>query len=75
MPVRADLDDTQKIVSNNRTFFCSELIAKAYKTLRIYVSSRSCTTIYPKHFSSKKNLELTNASIGEELLITFDKNN
>ncbi|CAI2368613.1 unnamed protein product [Moneuplotes crassus] len=71
MPRESEVLDQNRIVDKNRTFFCSELIAKAYKTLGLLISTRSCTTIYPKHFSSKKNLELTNASLGEELRITF----
>jgi hypothetical protein len=30
-----------KVVNENRTFFCSELIAKAYKIFGIYNSKRS----------------------------------
>jgi len=72
MPRKSELLNEDRIVDKNRTFFCSELIAKAFKTLGIFISSRSWTTIYPKHFSSKKKLDLTNAMLGEELMIIFN---
>lgn len=70
----SEILDTDRVVKKGRTFFWSELVAKAYKTLGILVSSKSWTTIYPKHFSTKKNLGLTNASLGEELMISFPLN-
>ena len=43
----------EKLVRDDRTFFCSELVAKALKTLEIIENDdRSCTQFYPKHFSS-----------------------
>lgn len=72
MPRKSQTIESKKIVDENRTFFCSELIAKAFKTLGYFISTRSCTTIYPKHFSSKKDLGLTNSALGEELVISFD---
>lgn len=72
MPRKSQVNADNEIVEENRTFFCSELIAKAFKTLGFFISARSCTTIYPKHFSSKRDLGLTNSVLGEELDITFD---
>jgi len=60
-----------EIIDQNRTFFCSELIAKAYKWLGIFKSNISCARIYPKHFSSKntKKLKLEGAYLGIEKLV------
>ena len=39
-------------MNENRTFFCSELVAKAFKTLNIIENDdTSCTLFYPGHFS------------------------
>jgi hypothetical protein len=63
-------DDKNKMVSADRTFFCSELVAKAFKVLGIIENdSSSCANYYPKHFSKKgdKLLKLTkDTSIDEE---------
>jgi len=72
VPQNTEDPNNTAMIDDQRTFFCSELIAKCFKTLRLLITSRSCTTIYPKHFSSKKKLELTDAELGEELMITFD---
>ena len=47
-------------MDEERTFFCSELIAKAYKVLGVIEDcKRSCANYYPSSFSSKdQDLEL-----------------
>ena len=70
MPRQSQVVVGKKIVEENRTFFWSELIAKAFKTLGIFITNKSSAKIYPSHFSSRKRLELTNAVLGEELIIT-----
>ena len=41
-----------KFVNKDRTFFCSELVAKAYKTFGIIEDDdTSCTQFYPAHFT------------------------
>jgi hypothetical protein len=43
-----------KYIDEDRTFFCSELVAKAYKVLGIMVDDeKSCSAYYPSSFSSK----------------------
>ena len=38
----------------DRTFFCSELVAKAFKILGVIENDKtSCTRFYPKHFSEE----------------------
>ena len=70
MPRLSQVLSGENVVDDDRTFFCSELIAKAYKTLGFLISERSSAKFYPKHFSSKKDLQLTNAILGEELIIS-----
>ncbi len=43
-------------MEEDRTFFCSELIAKAYKVLGVIEDDdKSCAKFYPGCFSSKNN--------------------
>lgn len=43
-------------VDEDRTFFCSELVAKAYKILSVIEDDEtSCSCFYPADFSSKKS--------------------
>ena len=57
-----------------RKFFCSELIAKAYKQIGILESDKACHRFMPNNFSSSKELTLKNgANLGEELMIVFDE--
>ena len=38
----------------DRTFFCSELVAKAFKVIGVIQNDEtSCTRFYPKHFSTE----------------------
>jgi uncharacterized protein YycO len=55
----------RKYVEADRTFFCSELIAKAYKVLGIIEDDdRSCAKFYPSSFSSKQGeLKFTSPNI------------
>ena len=57
-------------IDPNRAFFCSELIAKAYKSLGI-VENRglACGKYYPYHFSKKGEGQLkflNNYKLGHE---------
>jgi len=45
-------DNSNQLVETNRTFFCSELLAKAFKILGIMEDDdTSCTQFYPQHFT------------------------
>ena len=63
-------------IDENRTFFCSELIAKAFKILKIILNdSTPCSRFFPHHFSQKgdKFLKLTSGtSLEDELQIIID---
>ena len=64
------------MIDEERTFFCSELVAKAFKVLGILENdSTSCSKFMPGHFASKGEgmLQLTEGtSIQEELHIIID---
>ncbi|CAK76637.1 unnamed protein product (macronuclear) [Paramecium tetraurelia] len=56
----------------NRTYFCSELIAKSYKTLGFLPKSVSSTQYWPGSFSQKNpKLKLEQAELSDEFLIDF----
>lgn len=63
--------DSNDLLDEDRSFFCSELVAKAFKCLRIIEDDdTSCTQFYPGTFSSKGDsfLKLTpGTSIESEL--------
>lgn len=52
-------------------FFCSELVASAYKALGLLPKSPKSSTYLPVHFSCKKELKLINCSLGQEFIIDF----
>lgn len=48
------VQDSKRLVEEDRTFFCSELLAKAFKILGVIEDDdTSCTQFYPHHFSSR----------------------
>jgi hypothetical protein len=56
---------------NENNFFCSELVASAYKYLGLLPRTIKSSTYLPVHFSSKKELEMTTAKLGQEYVIDF----
>ena len=47
-------NDNNEMIDENRTFFCSELVAKAFKVLGILKDNDiSCAKFFPSHFSAK----------------------
>lgn len=71
------LPEKVKIVNTDRTFFCSELVAKAFKTLGVIKDDdTSCTMFYPAHFSSSGESFLKlmpGISIEPEKVIQLDR--
>ena len=62
-------------IDSDRTFFCSELIAKAYKVLGVIDSEdvKPCSSYYPSTFSSKGEVKLSEqAALGNEMIISVD---
>jgi hypothetical protein len=63
-------------IDDDRTFFCSELVAKAFKVLNIITDDgRPCNYFYPQTFSStSQGLKLTKGiTVGPELNILLDQ--
>lgn len=65
-------------VDESRTFFCSELIAKAFKVLGVIEDDeKSCATFFPQSFSSKGGQALKmmpGMQLGPELNIVVKLN-
>lgn len=73
-----DVEEEDKlIIAEDRTFFCSELVAKAFKILKIIEDDdTSCTTFFPAHFGVKhdEKLKLTpGTSIESEMQIIVQR--
>ncbi|CAD8157666.1 unnamed protein product [Paramecium octaurelia] len=59
--------------SEKNTYFCSQLVAQAYKKTGILQTELSATQFWPGSFSNEKqDLELTNAKLSDEYLIGFN---
>ena len=61
--------DKNELVSSERTFFCSELVAKAFKVLGIIENDNlSSSKFFPVHFTKKndKMLKLTKGTTIDE---------
>jgi len=71
-----NVNDENELIESDRTFFCSELVAKAFKILGIIEDDDiSCTRFYPHNFSSKGDsmLKLTKGTtIGSEHQVIVD---
>lgn len=64
-------DETNHNLKNG--YFCSELVAAAYKSLDLLPSSPPSSKYLPGHFSANKSLPLQNHSkLGNEMLINFN---
>ena len=72
---RTSVNDSNDIPSD-RTFFCSELVAKSFKCLGVIENDeKSCSQYHPVHFSQPgdKVLKLTaGTSIDEEKMISIE---
>lgn len=56
----------------NRGFFCSELVACAYKFLNLLPKKKAATKYWPGSFSKEKKLPfIGNRKLGEQYLIDF----
>ena len=69
--VNNKMSNDRKLINEERTFFCSELVAKAFKILGIIENDGiSCSSYFPHHFSAigEKVLKYTeNTKVEEEL--------
>ena len=68
--------ETNQLISEERTFFCSELVAKAFKSLGVIADDdTSCAKYFPHHFSSRGDsaLKLTPGTVIEpEQMVLVD---
>lgn len=53
-------------------FFCSELVASAYKAMGIFPSTLKSSSLWPGDFLIDEKLPLQNGLLGQEQLIDFD---
>lgn len=53
-------------------YFCSELLATAFKRCGLLRPEAVASKYWPGHFSTEKRLELQSAELGEELQIDFE---
>lgn len=53
----------------NNAYFCSELVAKLYKTLGLLGKEKSSNKYWPVDFTSKKNIGLLYGKLEKEKVI------
>lgn len=59
------------LIDTEKTFFCSELVATAYKYIGILPVEKSACTYWPGTFSVESNMKLLQGSLGDEYKIEF----
>ncbi|CAD8180851.1 unnamed protein product [Paramecium octaurelia] len=62
------IDDLEK---DEKTFFCSELIAAAFKKMEIIDANRCAASYWPGIFAQNSKLHLTKGNLKQEQLIDF----
>lgn len=63
----------QDDAADDKTFFCSELVAASYKRLGILPKNKSSASYFPADFSMKSELKLLNgAKFNHEQVIHFE---
>ena len=66
--------DSVENLHEGKGYFCSELIASAYKIIGVLPKQISSAQYWPGTFSAEGKLKLQNeARFGDELLIEFDE--
>ncbi|OMJ75275.1 hypothetical protein SteCoe_25634 [Stentor coeruleus] len=61
-----------KKAGQEQDFFCSELVASAYKAIGLLPADFKTTGVFPMHFEKDDGLPLRNATLGPLLQIDFD---
>ena len=73
----SEFDDKSSVICKDRTFFCSELVAKALKILNVFKEDGlSSARFYPGHFSEKGEHNLnfqTGCSLNPEQIIELNE--
>jgi PH domain/Permuted papain-like amidase enzyme, YaeF/YiiX, C92 family len=57
---------------SEQDFFCSELVASAYKAIGILPPDLNPTSVWPSNFEKEDGLNFVNASLGPMMVIDFD---
>jgi hypothetical protein len=66
------LTDSIENLRDDKSFFCSELVASAYKCLGLLPKKIASSHYWPGSFSTENKLDLLdNAHLGDEQLIDF----
>jgi len=64
--------DQRRQPGTEDNYFCSELIASAYKALGILDENIPSSRYWPGDFESKNSLPLMDAELGEEIMVDFE---
>lgn len=57
---------------SEQNFFCSELVASAYKAMGLFPSTLKSSSLWPGDFLNDSKLPLIDSQLGQEQLIDFD---
>eukprot|EP00347_Sterkiella_histriomuscorum_P010769 403374988 len=67
------IDDSDDNIREDKTYFCSELVASIYKNLGLLPQEKSASRYMPGSFQSKKGLKLLGGAVLEDdKLVDFD---
>ncbi|KAM3141056.1 hypothetical protein pb186bvf_006857 [Paramecium bursaria] len=64
-------EDITTYEKSDKTFFCSELVAAAYKTMKLIDNEKSAASYWPNSFSDHEKLTLQKGQLTNEQLIDF----
>ncbi|CDW89200.1 ph domain-containing protein [Stylonychia lemnae] len=68
------VDDSDENIREDKTYFCSEIVASVYKNMGILPMEKSASQYMPGNFSMKKKIHLLKgAYLEEERLIDFEE--
>lgn len=71
-PVKLLQRNSREMPGEEANFFCSELVASAYKSMGLLSSDVPASNYWPGDFGIDKNLSLIGAKLGREILIDFE---
>lgn len=71
-PVKLLQRSSRELPGEEDSFFCSELVASAYKAMGLINQDIPASAYWPGDFSCDKNLDLIGAALSREILIDFD---
>lgn len=71
---RKKFENDSENISEDKSYFCSELVASAYKCLGLLPKDISASQYWPGNFSSKSDMKLIGEGMLEdEQMIEFDE--